>query len=111
MGFSTASEFCAADSMPRKAQRVNGMLWVMASLVAIWLGFQAALKISGSNQNQPITDSPATGMITPQTVIDPICPVIFGPPKLARVVSQISTTAPMNRGMAPLPSQGRKGVM
>ncbi|MNE93257.1 hypothetical protein D3C80_1910860 [compost metagenome] len=49
-------------------------------------------------------------MITPQTVIEPMCPVIFGPPKLARVVSQISPTAPMNSGMAPEPSQGKKGV-
>jgi hypothetical protein len=33
-------------------------------------------------------DRPATGMITPHTVIEPILPVIDGPPKLASVVSQ-----------------------
>ena len=75
------------------------------------LGFQAWRKISGSNQNQPISDSPATGMITPQTVTEPICPVTFGPPKLASEVSQISPTVPTKSGMAPLPSQGRNGVM
>ena len=47
------------------------------------------------NQNQPMIERPATGMITPQTVIAPIRPVTFGPPKFATVVSQISAITPM----------------
>ncbi|MOA23405.1 hypothetical protein D3C78_1440240 [compost metagenome] len=50
-------------------------------------------------------------MITPQTLIDPILPVMFGPPKLATMVSQIRLTVPTHRGIAPLPSQGMKAVM
>ncbi|MNQ14657.1 hypothetical protein D3C85_276140 [compost metagenome] len=92
--------------MPRKAHKVSGMLWVMASLTAILFGFQAAANTFGSNQNQPITLRPATGMITPQTVIAPSLPVMPGPPKLAKVVSHSSTMRPMHSCMAPLLSQG-----
>ncbi|MNN87196.1 hypothetical protein D3C81_2047140 [compost metagenome] len=63
------------------------------------------------NQNQPMMLSPATGMMTPQTVIAPILPVMFGPPKLATMVSQISPTVPMNSGTAPVPNQGTNAVM
>ncbi|MNG23501.1 hypothetical protein D3C84_1081140 [compost metagenome] len=54
---------------------------------------------------------PATGMMTPHTVIAPILPVMFGPPKLATMVSQINPAVPMNSAMAPLPSQGMNAVM
>ncbi|MNT31642.1 hypothetical protein D3C72_1674870 [compost metagenome] len=111
MGFSTASVACAADSMPRNAQRVKGMALAIASETGRSFGFQAAVKIAGSNQNQPIRLRPATGMITPQTVIAPILPVMLGPPKLARMVSQIRPMVPMHSGIAPLPSQGMNAVM
>src|SRR5689334_14040709 len=86
-GFSTAEEFCAADSMPRKAQRVSAMLEPMPSARLRPFGFHAAAKVAELNQNQPMIDNPATGMITPHTVIAPIFPVMLGPPKLATVVS------------------------
>src|SRR5947209_20297233 len=66
-GFSTAAEFCAADSMPRNAHRVSEMLEPMPSRRLNPFGFQAAPKISGLNQNQPISDSAPTGIITPHT--------------------------------------------
>jgi hypothetical protein len=50
-------------------------------------GFQASAKVSLLNQNQPISENCPTGMMTPQTVIEPILPVTLGPPKLATVVS------------------------
>src|SRR4051812_10826919 len=89
LGFSTASEFCAADSMPRNAQRVSAMEEPMPSSRFRFFGFHAAEKVAGLNQNQPMMDRPATGTITPQTVIEPILPVTDGPPKLASVVSQM----------------------
>src|SRR3974390_3511137 len=91
LGFSTASEFCAADSMPRKAHSVSAMLDPMPCPRLMFLGFHASPKVAPLNQNQPISDRPATGMITPQTVTEPIFPVMLGPPKLATVVSQIRT--------------------
>ncbi|MNE93348.1 hypothetical protein D3C80_1911890 [compost metagenome] len=50
-------------------------------------------------------------MITPQTVIAPILPVIAGPPKLATMVNQISPMVPTHSAIALLPSQGMKAVM
>ena len=94
-GFSTASEFCAADSIPRNAQSVSEMLEPMPCPMLSFCGFQASLKVVPLNQNQPISDSHATGMMTPHTVIAPIFPVTPGPPKLATVVSQISRMTPM----------------
>src|SRR3954449_10112910 len=93
-GFSTASEFCAADSMPRKAQRVSAMLEPMPCNQDMPLGFQAAAKVSGLNQNQPMRQSAPTGMSTPHTVTDPILPVTPAPPKLATVVSQSRPITP-----------------
>src|SRR6185436_4204358 len=90
LGFSTASEFCAADSMPRKAQSVSAMLEPMPSPSDMPCGFQAAAKVSELNQNQPMNDRLPTGMMTPQTVIEPILPVMLGPPKFATVVSHRS---------------------
>src|SRR5512138_995373 len=89
-GFSTASEFCAADSMPRNAHSVSAMLDPMPSSGFMFCGFHAAANVVGENQNQPMIERPATGTITPQTVIAPILPVTDGPPKLATVVSQIN---------------------
>ncbi|MNE88169.1 hypothetical protein D3C80_1854470 [compost metagenome] len=83
----------------------------MASEIARLLGFQAASSTLASNQNQPMMHRPATGMITPHTVIAPILPVMLGPPKLAMMVIQISPTVPTNSGMAPVLSQGRKALM
>ena len=59
------------------------------------LGFQAAAKVSGLNQNQPISDSAPTRMITPQTVTEPMRPVTPGPPKFATVVSHKSAMTPI----------------
>src|SRR5207302_9711568 len=109
-GFSTASEFCAADSIPRNAQRVREMLEPIPSSRLSPFGFQAAPKVALLNQNQPMIESSATGMITPQTVIDAIRPVTLGPPKLATVVSQISAITPMQVAMGVDESQGTKAA-
>src|SRR6476620_12370602 len=90
LGFSTASEFCAADSMPRKAHRVSEMLEPMPCSRVRLLGFQASAKVDLLNQHQQMIESSPTGMITPQTVTEPIRPVRLGPPKFATVVSQSS---------------------
>src|SRR5947208_1934898 len=94
LGFSTAEEFCAADSMPRKAQSVSEMLEPMPPSSVMPFGFHAAAKVSLLNQNQPKIESRPTGMITPHTEIDPIRPVSFGPPKFASVVTQRSAITP-----------------
>src|SRR5580765_1984052 len=106
-GFSTAAEFCAADSIPRNTHRVNAMLEPMPSRRLIPFGFHAAANTSGLNQNQPISDSPATGMMTPHTVTEPIRPVIPGPPKFATVVSHSSAITPMQVATGVDDSQGR----
>src|SRR5215831_6197570 len=99
-GFSTASEFCAADSMPRKAQSVSEILEPMPCARLSPCGFHAALNVSELNQSQPMAESPATGMMTPQTVIEPIRPVTLGPPKFATVVSQSNAITPMQAEIA-----------
>src|SRR3954468_368723 len=105
LGFSTASEFCAADSMPRNAHSVRAMLEPMPSRSGMPFGFQACANTSLLNQNQPTSDSPATGTITPQTVTAPILPVIDGPPKFATLVSQMSaiTLTQVAIGVADMP--------
>src|SRR5690348_17248916 len=95
-GFSTASEFWAADSMPRNAHNVSAIDESMPFRVDRPCGFQAAANVSDLNQNQPISERPATGMMTPQTVIAPILPVMLGPPKFDTVVSQINPITPMH---------------
>src|SRR5581483_8785096 len=107
LGFSTASEFCAADSMPRNAHSVSAMLEPMPSSSFMFFGFHAAVKVAPENQNQPMIDRPATGTITPQTVMAPILPVIDGPPKLATVVSQMSamTLTHVAIGVADMPGK------
>ena len=47
--------FCAADSMPRNAHSVSEMLEPMPSPMLRPFGFQAAVKVSALNQNQPTT--------------------------------------------------------
>ena len=69
-------------------------------------GFQAAAKVSLLNQSQPTTERPATGMMTPHTVIAPIRPVTWGPPKFATVVSQMSAITPMQVAIGVDESQG-----
>ena len=108
LGFSTASEFCAADSMPRNAHSVSAMLEPTPWPKLMPCGFQAAANVAGSNQNQPISESPATGMITPHTVTVPIRPVIRGPPKLATVVSQIKAITEVHVAIGVALSQGKK---
>src|SRR5215471_11477010 len=93
-GFSTASEFCAADSMPRNAQSVSEMLEPMPAPRLRPCGFHAAPKVAPLNQNQPMTHSRPTGRMTPQTVTEPILPVTLGPPKFANVVSHSSEMTP-----------------
>src|SRR4051812_39736143 len=107
VGFSTAFEFCAADSIPRKAHSVSEMLEPMPAPMLMPLGFQACSKVWPLNQNQPMRHSPATGMMTPHTVTAPIFPVMDGPPKLAAVVSQISamTLAHVAIGVADMPGK------
>src|SRR5579871_3710986 len=95
-GFSTAPEFCAADSMPRNAQRVSAMLEPIPWRRLRPVGFHAAPNVDGRNQNQPMTESRPTGMMTPHTVTDPIRPVTFGPPKFAMVVSHNSAITPIH---------------
>src|SRR5687767_4711536 len=87
-GFSTAAEFCAADSSPRNAQSVSAILDPIPSPQLMPFGFHAAANVAGSNHTQPITEISPTGRMMPQTVMAPIRPVSAGPPKLAIVVSQ-----------------------
>src|SRR4030095_13112366 len=94
-GFSTAAEFCAADSMPRNAHSVSEMLEPMPAPRLRPCGFQAAANVSPLNQNQPMIHSAPTGRITPHTVTEPLLPVTLGPPKFATVVSHNSTITPM----------------
>src|SRR6476659_6950048 len=90
-GFSTASEFCAADSMPRNAHNVSAIDESTPLRRLMPCGFHAAENVEPLNQNQPMIERPATGMMTPHTVIAPSLPVMLGPPKLATVVSQTTT--------------------
>src|SRR6185369_2618510 len=94
-GFSTAAEFCAADSIPKNAQRVSAILEPIPCNRPSPCGFQAAANVAGLNQNQPMIESKPTGMMTPQTVTEPMRPVQLGPPKFATVVSQRSAITPM----------------
>src|SRR6476646_8585284 len=110
LGFSTASEFCAADSMPRNAHKVSAMLEPMpCSKVYPW-GFHAAANVAGLNQNQPMSDSRPTGMMTPQTVTEPIRPVQLGPPKFATVVNQSKAMTPMQVATGVDDSQGKNAA-
>src|SRR3954468_20710467 len=93
-GFSTAFEFCAADSRPRNAHNVSEMLEPMPSPRLIPVGFQAAANVEPLNQIQPAMEMNPTGRMTPQTVSAPILPVSFGPPKLATVVSHSRAMTP-----------------
>src|SRR5215471_13555360 len=93
-GSSTALEFCAADSMPRNAHSVSAMLELIPWPIDSPVGFHAAANVAGLNQNQPTSESSPAGRMTPQTVIDPIRPVIFGPPKFAAVVSHSRAMTP-----------------
>src|SRR5262245_19907500 len=106
-GFSTADEFCAADSIPRNAHKVSAMLDPIPWKSVIPLGFHAAENVSARNQNQPKIASSPTGRITPHTVIDPIRPVTFGPPKFATVVSQSNPMTPMHVAMGVADSHGK----
>ena len=73
-------------------------------------GFQAAPKVSLLNQNQPMIESAPTGMMTPHTVIEPMRPVMLGPPKLATVVSQSRAITPMQVAIGLDASHGMKAV-
>src|SRR5678815_2610650 len=107
-GFSTAAEFCAADSMPRNAHNVSATLEPMPCARLSPCGFHAAAKVSLLNQNQPRNEMNPTGMITPQTVIEPIFPVSPGPPKLATVVSHKRPITPMQVQTGVEDSTGKK---
>src|SRR5689334_7110389 len=93
--------------MPRKAQSLSAMLepipWPRDSPA----GFQACAKVSELNQIQPMKDSEPTGMITPQTVMEPILPVMPGPPKFATVVTHRSamTLRQVAMGVADIPGK------
>src|SRR6266576_4732906 len=106
LGFSTAAEFCAADSMPRKAQRVSEMLDpIPAPRLSPW-GFHAAENVAPLNQNQPMIESRPTGRMTPHTVMAPMRPVTEGPPKFATVVSQSNAITPRQVAIGAEESQG-----
>ena len=49
-------------------------------------------------------------MMTPHTVIEPMRPVMLGPPKLATVVSQSRAITPMQVAIGLDESQGMKAV-
>jgi len=70
------------------------------------VGFQAAANVSALNHSQPAIDRKPTGMMTPQTVIEPIRPVSFGQPKLAAVVSHSSPMTPMQVAIGVADSHG-----
>src|SRR5256885_9814806 len=95
-GFSTAAEFCAADSSPRNAHSVRAMLDPMPVPRLSPFGFHAAANVSPLNQIQPAIEMNPTGRMTPQTVSEPMRPVMPGPPKFARVVSQSRPMTPMH---------------
>src|SRR5436190_7047431 len=106
-GFSTASEFCAADSIPRNAHKVSEMLDpIPAPRLSPW-GFHAAENVAPLNQNHPMIESRPTGRMTPQTVMAPIRPVTEGPPKLATVVSQSSAITPVQVAIGAEASHGK----
>src|SRR5688572_20633853 len=94
--------------MPRKAQRVRAMLEPMPSPSDRPCGFHAAAKVSELNQNQPMNDKVPTGIMTPQTVTEPIFPVTPGPPKLATVVSHRSAITLMQVAMGVADIPGKK---
>src|SRR5881394_3091361 len=105
-GFSTAAEFCAADSIPRNAHKVSEMLEpIPAPRLSPW-GFHAAENVALLNQNQPMIDSRPTGRMTPHTVMAPMRPVTAGPPKFATVVSQSSAITPRKVAIGAEESQG-----
>ena len=54
-----------------------------------------------------MSESPPTGMMTPQTVIAPILPVMLGPPKFATVVSQSRAITPMQVAIGVDDSHGK----
>ena len=63
---------------------------VAASPNGMLCTFQLAAYISPEKKNQPTVEITSTGIITPQTVIEPILPVMLGPPKFGRVVTQMT---------------------
>src|SRR6266850_232207 len=95
-GFSTAAEFCAADSRPRNAHNVSAMLEPMPAVQLMPCGFQAAANVVPLNHSHPAVEMNPTGRITPHTVTAPMRPVTPGPPKLATVVSHSSPMTPMH---------------
>ena len=84
-GFSTASLLAQADSIPKNAHKVMAIEEPTASKNGKLCGFQELMYCAGLNHHQPIIEIPTTGMITPQTVMLLICPVIRAPPKFAIV--------------------------
>src|SRR5258707_10079418 len=88
LGFSTAFEFCAADSRPRNAHSVSEMLDPTPSLRLIPFGFQAAANVEPLNQIQPAMEMNPTRRMTPQTGRAPKRPVTLGPPTLANGAMQ-----------------------
>ena len=106
-GFSTADAFCDADSRPRNAHNVSEMLEPMPCMMLRPCGFHASANVEPLNQNQPKTAMKPTGRMTPHTVTEPICPVIFGPPKFATVVSHSSAITPTQVAVGVAVSPGK----
>src|SRR3954465_14283408 len=80
-GFSTAAEFCAADSIPRNAHRVRAMLHPIPAPRLSAGGVGAAGEVSDWNQNHPGKERKPTARMAPETVMERIFPVRLGPPK------------------------------
>src|SRR3954451_22539917 len=95
-GFSTAAEFCAADSRPRNAHNVSAMLDPTPPVQLSPLGFHAAAKGSPLNQLHPAMEMKPTGRVTPPAVTAPIRPGTLGPPKFASVVTHNRAITPMH---------------
>ena len=95
-GFSTAAEFCAADSMPRNAHSVSEMLEPMPSRQADALaGSRPPRTSSPLNQNQPANEMKPDRQDDAPDRDRADLPVRLGPPKLATVVSHSSAMTPM----------------
>ena len=111
-GFSTAAEFCAADSMPRKAHRVSEMLEPMPSHQAEPLaGSRPPRTCRRLNQNQPMIEmKPDRQDHAPDRDRADACPVRLGPPKLATVVSHSSAITPMQVAIGVDDSQGKNAA-
>ena len=74
-GFSTAAEFCAAEFHAEEGPQGQRDARTHALRKAQSLRIPGRRERLGLNQNQPMSESRPTGMMTPQTVTEPMRPV------------------------------------